>query len=159
MSKVIVDPGPIVKDPGQGGPPEFVKVEFSEGWPSKWIGPGEALEIGNLSDDATGIVEIIRDQPGLDGLLLPAVQAARESLPQTFIKFSQEDFDAVASIAGQYEEFDDVVFLNPGAGGGDELQHKVQWGTFIKITDIDGESRDTPEMGAWTPLIEPDLLA
>lgn len=158
MSKVIVDPGPILKDPGQGGPPEFVKVEFSEGWPAKWIGPGEALESGNLSDDASRIVDIISNQAGLDGLLLPAVQAARESLPQTFIKFSQEDFDELASIAGQYDEFDDVVFLDPGGGGGDELQHKVQWGTFIKIGDIEGESQDTPETGAWTPLIDPDLL-
>lgn len=152
MRKVIVDPGPIVSGPLKDSPPGLVKEGFSQGWPSKWIEPGEALEGGNLSGEAHTIVEILSQQQGLDGLLLPAVQAARESLPQTFIKITKEHFDALASVAGQFDAFDDVVFLDPGGAGLNELQHKVQWGTFIKITDIKADVQDTPELGAWTPL-------
>jgi hypothetical protein len=142
MRKVIEDPGEIIDGPGREGPPEFVKVEIGEGWPSKWVGPDQAGE--SLPAETLRVLEVLEGE-GLEGLLLPAVQKVSEHVSFNFVKITQEDTDAFDSLlkAGAFDEFEDMLVLNPEA---------EQAGGFIKIGDIKGESQDTPDMGAWTPV-------
>lgn len=144
MSKDIEDPGKIIDGPGRGGPPEFAKIEIGEGWPAKWLGPDDVDE-GDLPDDVGAVLEILRGEGDLEGLLLPAVQKMSEHVPFTFVKLEQEasdDFDRLVE-GGAFDDFEDMLILNPEAEQGP---------VFIKIGDIKGESQDTPDMGAWTPV-------
>lgn len=144
MRKVIEDPGEIIDGPGRDGPPEFVKVESGEGWQLKWIGPDEAGE--SLPAETREVLEIL-DQNELVGLLLPAVQKVSEQVSLNFVKITDADTEAFDRLVeqGTFDEFEDMLILNPEAEQGP---------VFIKIGDIKGESHDTPDMGAWTPVTD-----
>lgn len=150
MPKLIVDPGPIVRGPGKivgpgkDGPPEFVKVEIDEGWPAKWVGLDEVGE----SDPSGGLLEVL-DRGDVEGLLLPAVQKMSEDVPFTFLKIDAIDSAAFDGLVeeGAFDDFDDLLVLNPEG---------ERAGIFLKIEGVKGESHDTQDTGAWTPLAEPD---
>lgn len=118
MGKPVIDPGPVLVEPPKNFPPE--KSLLETGWPAKWIAPedaGDALS-PELADALTS----------LNGLLLPAVQAARE-VP-LLVKFPEPP------PASKLEDLDGVSLLDPPGAGSAEM--------FLKIEGIAGEAN-----GAW----------